>query len=318
MAGGKQVATAFAPASIGNVGVGFDMLGLAVNGPGDRVTASRREGEKITIERITATELARGAEKLSMETEKNTAGIAVAALWRDHDPGFGVDLDIVKGIPLGSGMGGSATTAVAGVVAANALLPRPLAHAELLPYAIEGEKFASKALHADNVAPSLFGGLILCPARILPDVIALPIPSGLRSVLVHPDLTMNTSDARRALARECLLQTAIEQQGYMAAFVVGCYTNDRELIARSLRDVMIEPQRGPLVKGFDAVKAAAIAAGAIGCSLSGSGPSLFAWVDTPDANSVRDSMVAAFSDNGLRSDAWISELDSPGAGLVDS
>lgn len=313
----KATAIAFAPASIGNVGVGFDMLGLAIAGPGDRVTATLRDDGEVLIEAITATELARGAESLATETDRNTAGIAVAALWRDQDPGYGLSLNLEKGIPLGSGMGSSATSAVAGVVAANALLPEPLPRAELMPYALEGELFASEGLHADNVAASLFGGLVLCPEHLLPDVVALPVPSNLRSVLVHPELTLNTSDARRALSPTCGLHSAVEQQGCMAAFVAGCYRDDWDLIATSLHDILIEPQRAPLVKGFGDVQAAALAAGAVGCSLSGSGPSLFAWAATDAAEAVRDAMVSAFAGHSLRSNAWISQLDAPGAHLVE-
>ena len=293
------------------------MLGLAISGPGDRVTASRRNDDQVSIEAITATELASGAEGLATQTDKNTAGIAVAALWRDHDPGYGVSLNLEKGIPLGSGMGSSATSAVAGVVAANALLPEPLPISELMPYALEGELFASEGLHADNVAASLFGGLVLCPEHLLPEVVALPVPTNLRSVLVHPALTLNTRDARRALSPMCALHSAVEQQGCMAAFVAGCYRDDWDLIATSFHDILIEPQRAPLVKGFSDVQAAALSAGAIGCSLSGSGPSLFAWAATDAAVAVRDAMVSAFAGHSLAADAWISQLDAPGAHLVE-
>lgn len=313
MSRSPRVSAAFAPASVGNVGVGFDLLGLAAGQVGDRVTARRVDGDGVVIAEITATGVAAGAAELSRQTSENTAGIAAAALWRDFGPTGGVELVIEKGIPLGSGMGSSAASAVAAAVAVNALLEEPRGHAELLRYALEGERYASKALHADNVAPSLIGGLVLCPARLLPRVIELPVPAGLVCVLVHPHLTVNTADARRALAAECLLRTAVEQQGCLAGFLAGCYNGDVELIARCLRDILIEPQRAIAVPGFEEVKEAAYAAGALGASLSGSGPSVFAWAREGDGAKVRRAMTDAFATAGIESEAWINPLDTPGA-----
>ena len=312
-----ESATAFAPASIGNVGVGFDVLGLAIAGPGDRVVAERIGEPGVTIGAMRATELARGAETLPLDPTANTASIAVAA-WADAvAPGFGVRLQIEKGIPLASGMGSSAASAVAAVVAANALLDEPLPMASLLPFALEGERFASKASHADNVAPSLLGGLVLCPARLLPDTIRLPVPDGIVSVLVHPELAVETAASRRSLAAQCLLATAVEQQGCLAAFVAACFRNDGDLVRRSLADLLIEPQRGPLVEGFAAAKRAALDAGALGASLSGSGPSMFALAVETEAVAVRDAVLAAYADADLAADAWISPLATSGARLVD-
>ena len=313
MSGRPISATAFAPASIGNVGVGFDLLGLAAGQVGDRVTARRVERSGVSIVQITASGVAAGAESLPRETMENTGGIAAAAVWRDFGPAGGVELLIEKGIPLGSGMGSSAASAVAAAVAVNAVLDEPLGHAELLRYALEGERYASKALHADNVAPSLFGGLVLCPARLLPGVIQLPVPSGLVCVLVHPHLTVHTAEARRALAAECLLRSAVEQQGCLAGFLAGCYRDDVELIGRCLRDILIEPQRAIAVPGFEAVKEAAYEAGALGSSLSGSGPSVFAWAREGDGETVRQAMVGAFDAAGIDADSWINPLDAPGA-----
>jgi homoserine kinase len=313
MSGQPAAATAFAPASVGNVGVGFDLLGLAAGQVGDRVTARRVEDAGVSIAQIRATGVAAGAEALPRETMENTGGIAAAALWRDFGPSGGVELVIEKGIPLGSGMGSSAASAVAAAVAVNALLDEPLGHAELVRYALEGERHASKALHADNVAPSLFGGLVLCPARLLPRVIRLPVPSGVVCVLVHPHLTVRTADARRALAAECLLRSAVEQQGCLASFIAACYRDDVELIGRCLRDILIEPQRAIAVPGFEAVKEAAFEAGALGSSLSGSGPSVFAWAREGDGEGVRAAMVDAFSAAGIESESWINPLDAPGA-----
>jgi len=204
--------TAFAPASIGNVGVGFDMLGLALEGVGDRVLARRTDGDRVTVLEV------RGLDGeihpyLSANADENTASIAAQALWDAHGDGGGVELKVLKGIPLQSGMGSSAASAVAGVVAANALLSTPLEVEALLPFALEGEKYASGAMHTDNVAPCLFGGLILCPEVLLPEIIRLPTPAGLSVVLLHPDLQVNTADSRRALPKSVVMKLWLEQQG---------------------------------------------------------------------------------------------------------
>jgi homoserine kinase len=193
----SDAVTAFAPASIGNVGVGFDMLGLALSGgAGDTIIATRSDTPGISIEEV------RGLDGeihpyLSADPLENTASIAAQALWDAAGATGGASLKVHKGVPLQSGMGSSAASAVAAVVAVNALLDDPLESAELLPYALEGEKYASGGLHADNVAPSLLGGLVLCPTVLLPDVVRLPVPAGISAVLVHPELQVNTAHARR-------------------------------------------------------------------------------------------------------------------------
>ncbi len=309
-------ARAFAPASIGNVGVGFDLLGLAIAGVGDRVVAERSDAPGVRIAALTATPLARGAEALSTDPLANTAGIAAQALLDATGPGFGVTLSIEKGIPLGSGMGSSAASAVAAVVAANALLDAPLDPPALLPFALEGERFASGALHADNVAPCLLGGLVLCPARLGALTVRVPAPADVVSVLVHPALTVHTAASRRRLKPDVPLGLAVEQAGCLAAFLAACYRGDIELLRLSFDDVVIEPQRAAEVAGFDAVKSAALSHGALGCSLSGSGPSVFALARSADAEGVRDAMLAAFQREGSVAEGWISPLDAPGAGLV--
>ncbi|MEN7343600.1 MAG: homoserine kinase [Pseudomonadota bacterium] len=312
----KQRAVAFAPASIGNVGVGFDILGLAIENVGDVVTAQRTSTVGVSIREIEGDNIGHEACKLSTVANENTASIAAAALWNDHGEG-GLCLSLKKGTPLGSGMGSSAASAVAAVVATNALLPTPLEHIELLEYAMQGEAYASGARHADNVAPSLLGGLILCPTRNLPSIRELPTPSGLVSVLVHPHCKVNTADARQALSTDVSLPDAVSQMGLVAWLVDACHRRDAADFGRSIVDMIVEPQRASLVPGFDAVKAAAIDAGALGCSLSGSGPSVFAIVNKADADAVCTRMVAAFSDHGLNSNAWVSDLDAPGAIIIE-
>lgn len=305
--------TAFAPASIGNVGVGFDMLGLALAGVGDRVVARRTDGDRVTIAEV------RGIDGevhpfLSTNADENTASIAAQALLDAHGGDGSVELKVHKGVPLQSGMGSSAASAVAAVVATNALLDSPLEVEALLPFAVEGEKFASGSLHMDNVAPSLLGGLILCPEVLLPDVVRLPIPDGVSAVLLHPeDLQVDTAQARRSLAKGISMQQWLEQQGLLAAFVSACASGDIELMSKTLRDVIIEPQRSASVVCFDAVTAAATKAGALGSSLSGSGPSIFALCRDEDARNAASTMEQACRVQGIGCQSWVSPMNAPGA-----
>ena len=313
----KTTARAFAPASIGNLGVGFDVLGLAIEGPGDCVTVKRRDRPGIEINDNRVADAAANAGKLSRIAEKNTASIAAAALWAAVGEPGGLEMVIEKGIPLGSGMGSSAASAVAGVVAANALLSAPLSMDALMPYAMQGESFASGAMHADNVAPSLLGGMVLCPHAWLPEVRALPLPTDIRSVLVHPHLRINTADSRRGLSNSVPLPVTVAQMAAIAGFVHACHSNDMDLIRRTLVDHVVEPQRSSQVAGFADVRDAAMQAGALGCSLSGSGPSLFALASVDDAPAVALAMQGAFTAHAIPSDYWISSLAAPGARVLE-
>jgi len=306
--------TAFAPASIGNVAVGFDMLGLALADVGDRVIARPVPEPGITIAEV------RGLDGeihpyLSTDPEQNTASIAAKALWEVHGTTAGVELKVHKGVPLQSGMGSSAASAVAAVVAVNALLDEPLEQEKLLPYALEGEKFASGALHADNVAPSLLGGLILCPTTLLPEVVRLRSPPGVNAVLLHPELQVNTAHARRGLSKGYSMDQWLQQQGYLAGFVAACASGDIDLIRRSLHDVVIEPQRAAAVPCFEDVKEAALRAGALGCSLSGSGPSIFALGEERKARNIASAMEQSCRSNGIGCQSWVSPMNAQGARL---
>ena len=308
----RQSATAFAPASIGNVAVGFDVLGHSFQAIGDRVQARRVATPGVTITAITGTVV-----DLPREPEKNTAGMAVLSMVRDLRLDFGIELSIEKGIPLGSGLGGSAASAVAAVVAANALLAKPLTSLELLKFAMKGEAVASGAVHVDNIAPSLFGGLVLTVGIDNPNVKQIPVPATVRCVLVHPHMMLSTREAREILNRSIDLSNVIWQSANLAGFLTGCFTGDLQLIRESLEDVIIEPQRQVLIPGFQAVKQGAMSHGALGCSISGAGPTIFAWCEEPDAERIRDAMVAGFTAHKMESDAWISTLDAVGARVVD-
>lgn len=313
----KRSVTAFAPASIGNLGVGFDMLGLAIAGAGDRIKMTRSGTGGVSISEVYAPD-GQPHPVLSRDPGANTASIAARCFWDAHGDGGGIELEIMKGVPLQSGMGGSAASAVAAVVAANALLDAPLAPSRLLPFALEGEKFASSSLHADNVAPSLLGGLVLCPPALLPDTVSLATPSGIASVLVHPDLEVSTAASRQRLARQYTMEQWLSQQGFLAGFIAACEHDDAGLIKRCLRDVVIEPQRADSVPCFPAMKAAAMDGGALGCSLSGSGPSVFALCAEADAADIAAAMVDAGNNAGVACQWWISPLETRGAHVEHS
>jgi homoserine kinase len=229
-------------------------------------------------------------------------------------PGFGLELQIEKGIPIGSGIGGSAASAVAGVVAANALLGEPLSLPELLQYAVLGESVASGAVHADNVAPALLGGLLLVRSAETQDVVRLPIPSWLRSVVVLPRLQLSTRGARAVLPAAFALDSVTRQSANLGAMIAGLYAEDPDLLARAMRDQLIEPHRASLICGFRDVQSAALAAGALACSLSGAGPAVFAWCNGDGtAQAVQDAMVAGFGRLGVTAEGWISLVSAPGA-----
>jgi homoserine kinase len=304
-------ATAFAPATVGNVGIGFDILGHTVESVGDHVTARRVAAPGVRIRSITGV-----VTGLPLEAERNTAGRAVINLWQAHGAGDGVELAIEKGIPLGSGLGGSAASAVAAVVAVNALLAEPLAPLALLKFAMLGEQVASGSIHVDNIAPSLFGGLVLTVGIDNPRVKQIPVPSGVRCVLVHPHMFLGTREARSILNQSVTLSDFVWQTANLAGFISGCYSGDLDMIRDSFEDVVIEPQRQALIPGFRTVRAAAMANGALGCSISGAGPTVFAWCEAPRAEAIRLAMVAAFAEYGLKSDYWVTRIEPPGARLV--
>jgi homoserine kinase len=299
-------ATAFAPASTSNLAVGFDILGHPVGPIGDRVTAVRVDEPGVRIAGAT------GA--LPTDPALNTATVGVLRMLEELRPGFGVEVHVHKGIPLGSGVGGSAASAVAGVVAANALLPEPLPRGELFRYALLGEAVASGAVHGDNVAPSLFGGLVLVRSAEPADVVALPVPPSLRCAMALPQMRLDTRTARAVLPASYPLHTVIEQTANLAGVMAGLCTGDLALVARSMRDVLVEPHRAPLIPGFAAVRAAAMAAGALGCSISGGGPALVAWCDgDAAAEAVRAAMVDGFARHDLPAEGWTCPVNGPGA-----
>lgn len=305
----SKEAKAFAPASIGNVAVGFDMLGHSLSGYGDTATVRRTsDGRvKVTAIRGVVTELPRDA-------KSNTAGRALLGLAKLR-PGVGFEVELDKGIPLGSGMGGSAASAVAALVAANAVLDQPVSMETLYDLAMDGEAAASGSRHGDNVAPMLLGGLVIAPVKGAP--VKVPVPKDLHCALVHPHFVLETRKARAALKGAYELHDFVVQSEGLALLLAGCWTKNFELIRRGFRDVLVEPRRAKLIPGFGRVKEAALDSGALGSSISGAGPSVFAWFDSKaKATKAGAAMKDAFKSVKLDADVLISKVDGPAAKVI--
>jgi len=304
-------ATAFAPASVGNIGVGFDLLGHTIDGPGDRATVRRIDAPEVRIVAIDGD--VGGSAQLPLQAERNTAGRALIELRERHGIEHGFELHLHKGIALGSGLGGSAASCVAALVAANAVLDAPLSREALYPLALVGEAVASGSMHGDNVAPMLLGGVVLAtPTRM----IALTAPP-LFCAAVHPDFVLETRRAREALAAPYPLADFVRQSEHLALFLTGLARGDHALIAEGLRDVLVQPRRAPLIPGFAAVRDAALAHGALGASISGAGPTVFGWFAERDrAEGAAQAMQAAFAQVDLHSTAWVSPVNGPRAEVI--
>jgi homoserine kinase len=307
-------ATAFAPATVSNVACGFDVLGFALDAPGDEVTARLTSGG-VTIEDISG-----DGGRLPREASRNTAGVAALALLTKLGERRGVSISISKGLPLSSGLGGSAASAAAAVVAVDALLGAHVSVDTLIACALEGERLGAGSAHADNIAPAICGGFVLVRRPNPPDVLRLPVPEGLTAVVVHPDLEIETARARTLLGDTVLLADAVRQWANMGALVDGLHRGDFAVIGRALEDSIAEPRRAPLVPGFAVIKRAAMDAGALGCSFSGSGPSLFALcAGAGIASRVADAMTAAVrSQIAGDPQTYVSPIASRGARILST
>ncbi len=301
----------FAPASVANVACGFDILGFALEHPGDEIIARFSGNKGLKISQITGTE----GKKLPYDIYKNTAGYAAQKLLEFiGETERGIELEIHKKMPFGSGLGSSAASAAAGVMAVNELLNRPLPKKELLHFAVLGEQIADGAYHADNVAPSLLGGIIFIRDNPTLDVHKLPVPDGLFAAVVHPKIEILTKDARNVLSDRVTLSQTIQQSGNLGGLIIGLYNQDLELIQRSLNDTIIEPQRAKLIPHFYKVKEAALNHQALGCSISGAGPSIFTLCTSKAiAENVGQAMQKTFTDNKIASDLFISKINPKGA-----
>ncbi|MEM8929556.1 MAG: homoserine kinase [Acidobacteriota bacterium] len=306
---------AFAPASVSNLACGFDCLGFAIEGPGDEVVAERRETPGVEIVEITGEN-----GRLPIDASKNTAGVAAKALLAGAGlaDSVGVRLRVHKQMPLSSGLGSSAASAVGAVAAVAALLDLDVDREERLRCALEGERIACGAIHPDNATPSTYGGLVLIRSIEPLDVIELPVPETLHCALVRPHVEVETRAARQALGDSLALPTAVRQWSNLGALVAGLFRGDFDLISRSMVDHVAEPKRAHLVPGFREAQAAARDAGALGCSLSGSGPSIFAFTDgRVRAEAVAEAMAEAIRPTGHDVDVTVSPVGTRGAHVLD-
>jgi homoserine kinase len=303
----------YAPGSVSNVACGFDVLGFALDEPGDIVVAEPRDGSGVSITAIDGDD-----GRLTTDPLKNTASAAVLALLRRLETTRGIALTIHKGLPLASGIGSSGASAVAAVVAANELLGRPAPMTMLLECAMAGEQAGCGAIHPDNVSPSLFGGFTLARSAQPPDIVRLPVPDGLACAVLHPKMEIETGAARKLLGDQVSLTDATRQWANLGGLVAALYTSDLELLSRSLVDTIAEPKRASLVPGLARIKSAAAEAGALGCSLSGSGPSVFALAASLDlARAAGDAMQRAFdAESNVGSDLWVCPVGRQGARVV--
>jgi len=301
----------FAPGSVSNVGCGFDILGFAIDGVGDEMIVKKNDQKKIIIQTIN------GYEDLPTDPKKNVAGVAIQALLDDLGTDQGFDVEIIKNIKPGSGIGSSAASAAGAVVAVNELLDMPYTRMQLVDFAMKGEEVASGDVHADNVAPATLGGFCLIRGYNPLDVIHIQPPEKLWCVVIHPQIEIKTKESRELLSPEVPLKKAIRQWGNVAGLMAGLYTANYDLIGRSLEDHIVEPQRKVLIPEFDELKLSVMEAGALGCSISGSGPSVFALAygrDTADV--IAAAMDTVFKRTELEYKIYVSKVSDGGVKIL--
>ncbi len=303
----KQQVAAFAPATTSNLAVGFDILGFPLDKIGDEVWLKRREDDALVITSI------KGPEQIPMDSQKNTATVAIAAMQSALNCKVELDISIKKGIALGSGLGGSAASSVAAVVAFNQFLESPLSLRELIPFALACEQAATNAIHADNIAPCLLGGLICVYSLDPVSVLELPT-NDLWSAFIRLEMVIETKQSRAVLPKEVSFKAAIQYSAHLAAFISALYTNDMKLLADVCRDELVEPHRQSLIPHFKSIQKAAKQAGALACSISGAGPTIFALTESSvQANQIGQVMAEVYEHHSLPYELLISPLSTIGA-----
>lgn len=301
----------FSPATIANISCGFDVLGLALDTVGDEMLIRKVKQKGVRITKITD-------QNLPLETHKNVAGVAALALLSEIECEFGFEIEINKLIKPGSGIGSSAASSAGTVWAINELLGKPFNKTDLVRFAMEGERLATGVAHADNVAPALFGGFTLVRSYTPLDIVSIHTPSELFATVIHPQIEVKTSDARNILKTNVSLKDAIKQWGNVGGLISGLYTEDYNLIGRSLEDHIVEPIRSILIPAFDAVKQQSLKSGALGCGISGSGPSIFALSKGEDtALKVAKSMKFVYNKVGIDYDIHISKINNKGIKIIN-
>ena len=300
----------FCPASVANVSCGFDILGFCLDGIGDEMIIKKTPEKGLKISKIT------GA-KLPFDPKKNVATIAASAILKKFDLNHGFDFEIRKNIKPGSGIGSSAASAVGAVYGINKLIGNPYNRKDLIKYALEGEKYASKAEHADNIAPALLGGFTLVRSNKALDIIELPYPKILYATILHPEIELKTAHSRSILKKSVSLNDSVKQSGNLAALISGLYTNNYDIISRSLDDYIIEPYRSKLIPEFDLLKKTAINSGALGSGISGSGPSIYALSKgKKTAEIVGVEMKKIISRLPIKHNVYISKINPKGVEII--
>lgn len=300
----------FCPATIANLSCGFDVLGLCLDTIGDEMVIRKIVEKGIRISKIVGADL-------PLETEKNVAGVAAMTMVSGLDLDFGFEIEIYKNIKAGSGIGSSAASASGVVFGINELLEKPFSIKDLVPFAMEGEKLASGSAHADNVAPALLGGFVLIRSYNPLDIIRIESPEKLYATVIHPQIELKTSDARSVLKQNVTLKQAVMQCGNLGGLISGLYTEDYDLIGRSLQDEIVEPLRSMLIPGFDSVKTKALEAGALGGGISGSGPSIFALSKGKHtAEKVATAMSKVYDEMNLKYEIHVSKINAEGIKII--
>lgn len=309
----KKEIRVFAPATVSNIGCGFDVMGFALESPGDEIVLRTSDKPGVTITSITG-----DMGKLTLDPLKNTAGLPVVEMHRDFGLKCGVEIEIHKKMPFGSGLGSSAASAAGAAFAFNHLFKLNLTRLQLLRYAQAGEMIASGSEHADNVAPCLWGGFILIRGYNPVDIVPITLKKSLFCTVIHPHIEISTKESRKLLPENISIKDAVAQWGNCAALTAGLLTGDYELIGRSLEDRYAEPVRGKFIPEYKSIKEAAIKSGALGSNISGSGPSVFALSQNREiASKAGDAMKSVLDNIGLGSDIYISEINNTGPVIID-
>ena len=300
----------FAPATVANLSCGFDVLGCCLDSVGDEMLVRKNKLNVVRITRISGQEL-------PMDADKNVAGVAVKAMLKELNSDQGFDIEITKRIKPGSGIGSSAASSAGAVFAVNELLGKPFSKHELISFSMQGELLASGNAHADNVAPAILGGFSLVRSYCPLEVLSLPVPSELQMVVLHPLIEIKTKDSRSIIRQNISLKSAINQWGNLGALVSALYTEDYELLGRSLKDEIVEPVRSILIPYFEELKRLAIDNGALGFGISGSGPSVYALCKgSENAENVKTSMQKFYSTKQIEFEIHLSGINQNGVKIL--
>ncbi len=310
----KNSIKVFAPATVANVVCGFDVLGFAVNAPGDEVIMRRVEKPGISIKKITGDD-----GRLPLDAAKNTVSASVKH-YLDHigQPDLGIEIELHKKMPIGSGLGSSSASTVAGLFAVNNLLDKPLTQQELVPFAMKGEELACGYGHADNVAPAILGGFVLIRSYEPLDIIRLPHPENLFCAIIFPEVDVPTRDARQMIRQKVFLKDAVTQWGNIAGLVSGLFLKDIDLIGRSMKDILVEPVRSILIPDFYKMREMAMESGAVSFGISGSGPSVFAFTKSEaDAVFITQKIAKHLANLNISSKTYVSPINDNGPIILD-